>query len=98
MDRQKIKEVVCAVVAPYDVREAYLYGSHARGTSNADSDIDLRFLCGDKIDFAQLYEIQTTLESLLGVSVDITTAPPEQMRPSFYNRVKADEVKLYAAV
>ncbi|MBQ9042562.1 MAG: nucleotidyltransferase domain-containing protein [Eggerthellaceae bacterium] len=98
MDRSSIQDAVRTVVAPYDVREAYLYGSYARGDQTDDSDIDLRFLCGSNIDFGQLYDIQKELESRLGKPVDIATAPPSQMRKSFYNRIKRDEVMLYAAV
>lgn len=98
MDRQKIQEIVCTVIEPYDIQEVYLYGSHARGTNTQNSDIDLRFLCGDDMNFIQLAQIQAQLETLLGTSVDIATAPPDQMRPSFYSRVKSDEVKLYAAI
>ena len=97
MDTNRIKEVVCKIVAPYDIREAYLYGSYARGTATPESDVDLRFLCGNAMDFAQLFDIQKKLELELQVPVDIATAPPEQMRPSFYNRISSNEVMLYAA-
>lgn len=98
MDLGSIQDAVRAAVAPYDVREAYLYGSYARGDQTDDSDIDLRFLCGRDIDFGQLHDIQKEIESQLGKPVDIATAPPDQMRKSFYNRIKRDEVMLYAAV
>ncbi len=97
-DIATIKQAVSSVVEPYDVREAYLYGSYARGDQSASSDIDLRFLCGRNIDFGQLSDIQKQLESALGTPVDIATAPPDQMRRSFYDRIKQDEVMLYAAV
>ena len=93
-----IKSAVVAAVAPYDVQEAYLYGSYARGEQSEDSDIDLRFLCGRNIDFGQLSDIQKELESALGKHVDIATAPPDQMRKSFYERIRRDEVMLYAAL
>ncbi|MBQ9001163.1 MAG: nucleotidyltransferase domain-containing protein [Eggerthellaceae bacterium] len=98
MDKERIKEIVVSVIEPYDIREAYLYGSYARGTESETSDVDLRFLCGDTMNFAQLLDIQHQLESELQLPVDIATAPPEQMRPSFYNRIRRDEVKLYASV
>lgn len=98
MNKERIQEIVTAVIAPYDIREAYLYGSYARGAASDDSDVDLRFLCGDAMDFAQLLDIQQQLELKLHLPVDITTAPPDQMRPSFYNRIRGEEVKLYAAI
>ena len=81
----------------YDIREAYLFGSYARGDQTPDSDIDLRFLCGSDITFGQLYDIQLALEKRLGKGLDIVTAPPTQMRPRFYDRIKRDELLLYAA-
>ena len=37
-----ISTAVSRVLARYDVREAYLFGSFARGEQTPDSDIDLR--------------------------------------------------------
>ena len=98
VDINTIEKAVAGALAGYDVREAYLYGSFARGEQTADSDIDLRFLCGRDIDFIQLNDIQRNLERMLGRKVDIATAPPDQMRRSFYERIRKDEVKLHAAV
>lgn len=92
-----IRAAVARVLPDYDVCEAYLYGSYARGDQSEDSDVDLRLLCGSDMTFAQLLDIQESLESALGLSLDIATAPPSQMRPRFYNRIKADEVLLYVA-
>lgn len=41
-----ISTAVCRVLARYDAREAYLFGSFARGEQAPDSDIDLRLACG----------------------------------------------------
>ena len=97
MNKERIKEIVVSVIEPYDIREVYLYGSYARGVESETSDVDLRFLCGETMNFSQLLDIQLQLESELKLPVDIATAPPEQMRPSFYNRIRQDEVKLYVA-
>jgi len=42
-----ISSAVCRVLAQYDVSEAYLFGSFARGEQTPDSDIDLRLACGN---------------------------------------------------
>lgn len=39
------------VLAQYDVSEAYLFGSFARGEQTPDSDIDLRLVCGNTMTF-----------------------------------------------
>lgn len=95
--QESIKRALEEVLAPYDVREAYVYGSYARGDQREDSDIDLRFLCGDTIRYGDLYRISQQLEMLLGRKIDILTCRPEKLRPSFYDRIRPEEVRLYAA-
>lgn len=85
------------MLARYDVREAYLFGSFTRGEQAPDSDIDLRLACGNTMTFGTLYELSHELEKKLGRKVDIVTNPPEHMRPSFRKSIKQDEVRLYGA-
>lgn len=95
--QEYMRETLSDVLRDYDIREAYVYGSYARGEQTEQSDIDLRFLCGSTMNFATLLDIQEELERRFGKSLDIATSPPSEMRPSFYNRIKQDEVLLYAA-
>ena len=89
--------VVSRALSRYDVREAYLFGSFARGEQTPDSDIDLRLVCGDSMTFGTLYEISLELEEELGREVEIVTNPPEHMRPAFRKNIEQDEVRLYEA-
>ena len=77
-----ITSAVSRVMPRYDVREAYLFGSFARGDQTSESDIDLRLVCGDSMAFGTLYELSLELEKELGRKVDIVTNPPEHMRPA----------------
>lgn len=90
-----ISTAVSRVLARYDVREAYLFGSFARGEQTPDSDIDLRLVCGNTMTFGTLYELSLELEKQLGRKVDIVTNPPEHMRPAFRKSIKLDEVRIY---
>lgn len=92
-----IAEVLKSVMAPYDVRAAYLFGSFARGEAGPQSDVDVRLECGPGIDYADLLDIQELLEEQLSRPVEIVTNPLEFMRPAFQKRVQRDEVLLYAA-
>lgn len=86
------------VLAQYDVSEAYLFGSFARGEQTPDSDIDLRLICGNTMTFGTLYELSHELERELGRKVDIVTNPPEHMRLPFRKSIKQDEVRVYEAL
>ena len=92
-----ISTAVSRVLARYDVREAYLFGSFARGEQAPDSDIDLRLVCGNTMTFGTLNELSLELEKELGRKVDIVTSPPEHMRPPFRKNLEQDEVRLYEA-
>lgn len=85
------------VLAQYDVSEAYLFGSFARGEQTPDSDIDLRLVCGNTMTFGTLYELSHELERELGRKVDIVTNPPEHMRLPFRKNIEQDEVRIYEA-
>lgn len=90
-----ISTAVSRVLVQYDVSEAYLFGSFARGEQTPDSDIDLRLVCGNTMTFGTLYELSHELEKELGRKVDIATNPPEHMRPTFRKSIEQEEVRIY---
>lgn len=92
-----LSSAVSRVLPQYDVSEAYLFGSFARGEQRPDSDIDLRLICGNTMTFGTLYELSHELEKELGRKVDIVTNPPEHMRPPFRESIEQDEVRIYEA-
>lgn len=92
-----ISSAVSRVLPRYDVREAYLFGSFARGEQTPDSDIDLRLVCDDTMTFGTPYELSLELEKELERKIDIVTNPPERMRPAFRKNLEQDEVRLYEA-
>ncbi len=92
-----ISTAASRVLAQYDVSEAYLFGSFARGEQTPDSDIDLRLVCGNTMTFGTLYELSHELERELGRKVEIVTNPPEHMRPAFRKSIKQEEIRLYVS-
>ena len=93
-----ISTAVSRVLTQYDVSEAYIFGSFARGEQTPDSDIDLRLVCGNTMTFGTLYELSYELEMELGRKVDIVTNPPEHMRPAFRKSIEQEEVLVYEAL
>lgn len=92
-----ISTAASRVLAQYDVSEAYLFGSFARGEQTLSSDIDLRLVCGNAMTFGTLYELSHELERELGRKVEIVTNPPEHMRPAFRKSIKQEEIRLYVS-
>ena len=90
-----ISSAVSRVLTQYDVSEAYLFGSFARGEQTPDSDMDLRLVCGNTLTFGALYELSHELEKELGRKVDIVTNPPEHMRLPFRKSIEQEEVLVY---
>ena len=92
-----ISTAASRVLAQYDVSEAYLFGSFARGAQTPNSDIALRLVCGNAMTFGTLYELSHELERELGRKVEIVTNPPEHMRPAFRKSIKQEEIRLYVS-
>lgn len=93
-----ISTAATRVLAQYDVSEAYLFGSFARGEQTPDSDIDLRLVYGNTMTFGMLYELSYELEIELGRKVDVVTKPLEYMCPPFRKSIEQDEVRVYEAL
>ena len=92
-----LSAAVSRMLPRYDVREAYLFVSFARGKQTPDSDIDLRLVCGDTITFTALYELSLELADKPGRKANIVSNLPERMRPAFRKSIEKDEVRLYEA-
>lgn len=90
-----ISAAASRVLVQYDVSEAYLFGSFARGEQTPDSDIDLRLVCGNTMTFGTLYELSHELEKELERKVDMVTNPPEHMRPAFRKSIEQEELRIY---
>jgi uncharacterized protein len=82
MDLRQLEALIGAKLgADPNVAAVYLFGSHARGTSRDDSDVDLGVLYRNPPPatlLGQPFELQTELSSELGVPVDVVvmnTAP-----------------------
>lgn len=56
MSRDEILSAVKDILARYNVQEAYLFGSYARGDYNKFSDIDLAISCEDLDDYFEIVE------------------------------------------
>ena len=70
----------------------YLFGSYARNEAREDSDVDLRVDRGKLTGFAY-GGFYGDIQRALGVPTDILTT--EQLKKTFLDRIRKEEVLLY---
>ena len=88
-----IKEKISPICRQYGVKEAYLFGSYARGDATEESDIDLRIEKGAITNVFELSGFRLDLMDALGVKVDLLSFVPES--PGFLKNLRRDEVLIY---
>ena len=101
---EEIRSRVSAVAERHGLKAVYLFGSYARGTATADSDIDLLIdISGTKIkSLLQLSEVLCDFEDAFGKRVDLVTTrsleQPIRMPSDVYFRenLRNERVEIYA--
>jgi uncharacterized protein len=73
-------EEVRAVIARYPFSNPRVFGSVARGQDDLGSDLDLLVEPADGASYFDLAGLQSDLEALLGVKVDVVT--PRAIKPA----------------
>lgn len=66
-------EVLATCFKEYGIVKAAIFGSVARGESNADSDIDFIVSFGGKYDLLDLVGLKQDIEDIMNKSVDLIT-------------------------
>ena len=91
----EIRTKVAKVCRKYDVKSAYLFGSYAKNTATADSDVDLIVDMPNMRRYKDYFHFCEELEESLGTKVDVTSK--EGMLPGFFELIKNDRVAIYGA-
>lgn len=88
--------VAAAHVLPhYDVLAAYVFGSQARGDSQASSDLDIRLIRGNTLDFGDLDEIRSELARRCSTDVDVICAREQDIEESLLRQMSREQVLIY---
>lgn len=87
---RKVREVL---EQEYSVKKVQLFGSFARGTANAKSDVDLLVEFNQVPGFIKLAILQNYLESILGRKVDLVTY--RGLKPIVMKSIKNDLTLIY---
>ena len=96
----QLSAAVREVCVPHPVSRVELFGSHATGQANSESDVDLliEFLPGASIGLLEMGGLQEELERKLGCTVDLVSrAAVERSRnPDRRRSILAAPVSVYA--
>jgi len=76
-----VVEVVRTALFPYadQISNAFIYGSVAKGTDTAMSDVDLMVI-SDRLNYSELYEILSEAERVVGRKINPTLYSPAEFR------------------
>lgn len=92
----RIKEIVARVGKKYGIKNAYLFGSYAKGGATEASDVDLIIDKGQALHtYKEYFHFCDDLETELGTSVDVTSE--EGMLAGFFDLIKNDRILLYGS-
>jgi predicted nucleotidyltransferase len=89
----ELKEIVGPIAKAHGVESVSIFGSYAKGTETADSDIDLKIEKGKLRSLFQLSGFRLAVEDALHLAVDLVTS--ESTDSEFLNMIAGDEVLLY---
>lgn len=92
---QEIKQAVTKIGKKYGIKNAYLFGSYAKGKATEHSDVDLLVNLGEITDYYSYEDMRLNLAKELGTNVDMISS--DSIKPRFYDLIKNDRILLYGA-
>lgn len=92
---EQIKEIVSRIGKKYGIKNAYLFGSYARGEQTETSDIDIIIDRGELSTYDDYFDMREELSRDLNVKVDLVAT--DGVKPNFYKLIKDDRILLYGA-
>lgn len=89
----EIKDIAAPVAKAYGIERMSLFGSHARGEAEEDSDVDLYIERGRMKSLLQYFAFIDELESVLHCHVDVVTTGIEDKQ--FLSTIMKEGILLY---
>ena len=90
----EIKQIAQPIASRYGVAALYLFGSYARGDATPSSDLDFRVDRDGMTDLLALGGLYSDLEKSFDKQLDVMTT--QMLSPAFLNRIRPEEVLIYA--
>ena len=88
--KDEMKKEVIKVLQQAGVQRAGIFGSFARGETDADSDLDLLVEFQGEKTLLDLIGLKRRLEQMLGIKVDVVTY--QSLSPFLRNSILAEQV------
>lgn len=89
---ERQRQMIQAIAAKHGARNVRVFGSRARGTGSADSDLDLLVDMEKGRSLLDLIELERELETSLGIPVDVLT--PASISPYLRDDIEREAVAL----
>lgn len=86
------QETIRKAVRKFDPSLVAVFGSHARGEQNAESDLDLLVDFRTPIDLLELIGLEQELSEILGIKVDLVTE--RSLSPFIRPHIERDMIRI----
>lgn len=93
MNIEEIRQKTSPVFKKYHITRAGIFGSFAKGTFHAMSDIDLLIETQDAISLLDFIEIKNELEDVLMMPVDLVLY--DAVKPRLKKDILSEEIRIY---
>ena len=90
----EIRQIARPIASRYGIAALYLFGSYARGDATPESDLDFRVDRDGVTDMLAVGGLYSDLEEGFGEKLDVLTT--QMLSPAFLNRIRPEEVLIYA--
>ena len=91
----EIKRRFLPVTRKYDIAEAFLFGSYARGDATKDSDLDFYIRTGKLKSGWDIGGIWVETEKAMNKKIDIVYADQMEIDKEFEEEMRKDLIKIY---
>ena len=91
---EEIRQIIKELSNKYDIRNAYLFGSYARGEATEQSDIDIVIQGGKNFKGGSVFSLGEEIRSNTQKPVDIFEMQELNKGTPFYNQILQERVVL----
>ena len=95
LTQEEIRAMITPVVQRHPVKRVVVFGSYARGTATAESDLDIMIDSENKLEGFDYFGIVGTLMKKFPISVDVLEASEIDKNSVFYKNILRDGVIIY---